>query len=130
MQNWRLDDLLSAQLHDTKLTEGLKLLQPRPTSGSLAAYDNFEFAELSRFREIYRLEIEDTITGTEVFPGEMLHPKKINVGLPDDIYNLLVNYYNDAYDVKFLTIADSVRNIRHSERRIIVRPQINQFKRI
>ena len=130
MQNWRLDDLLSVQSHDTKLNEGLKLLQPRPTSGSLAAYDNFEFAELSRFREIYRLEIEDTITGTEFFPGEMLHPKKINVGLPDHIYDLLVNYYNNAYDAKFITIADSVRNIQHSERRIIVRPQINQFGRI
>ena len=112
-------------MHDTKLTERLKLLQPWPTSGSLAAYDNFKFAKLSQFREIYHLEIKDTIIGTEAFPDKMQYPKKVNVGLPDDIYNLLVNYYNDVYNVKFLTIADSVRNIQHSECRIIIRPQIN-----
>src|SRR5581483_5810549 len=111
-----------------KLTKRLKLLQPWLTSGSLAAYDNFEFTKLSQFREIYRLEIENTITSTEAFSGEMLHPKKVNVGLLDDIYNLLVNYYNDVYDIKFLTIADSVRNMQHSEYRIIIRPQINQFR--
>jgi hypothetical protein len=46
MQTWRLDDLLSAQLNNTKLVEGLKLIQPRATAGSLASYDDFEFAEL------------------------------------------------------------------------------------
>src|SRR5947207_10243792 len=75
MQNWRLDDLISAQSNNAKLTKGLKLIQPRTTLGSLAAYDNFQFAELCRFRQIYQLETEETITGTEPFPGEMLLPK-------------------------------------------------------
>lgn len=131
MQNWRLDDLLSAQSDNTKLIEGLKLIKPRETSGSLAAYDNFQFAELCRFRQIYQLETEDTITGIEPFPGEMLFPKKVNVSLPDEVYNVLVEYYNNAYDLEFLSIADSVRKTTGSySRKFIVRPQINQFGRI
>jgi len=130
MQNWRLDDLLSAQSHNTKLTEGLKLIQPRATSGSLAAYDKFEFAELSRFRQIYHFEIEDTITGVEIFPGEMLPPEKINVSLPDNIYNILVKYYNSAYDLEFVSIAEASQRKSDRSGRIVVRPQINQFGRI
>ena len=109
MQNWKLDDLLS-QSHNSKLAERLNLIQPRATSESLAAYDNYEFAELDRFRQIYLLEIEDTISGTEFFPGEMMSPKKIDVGLPDDICKLLVEYYNTAYDLSFVTIAESVNS--------------------
>jgi hypothetical protein len=76
MQNCRLDDLLSAQSDNMKLIDGLKLIQQCATTGSLASYDEFEFAELVRFRQIYHLEAEDTITGIEPFPGEMLSPKK------------------------------------------------------
>lgn len=133
MQNWRLDDLLSAQSHNTKLAEGLKLIQPRATTGSLAAYDNFEFAELSKFRQTYHFKIEDTITGVEILPGEMLPPEKINVSLPDNIYNILVQYYNSAYELEFVSIAKAsqIRSNRSGRnRRIVVRPQINQFGRI
>ena len=36
----------------------------------------------------------------------MLTPKNNRVSLPDDIYELLVYYYNDAYcDLEFVTIA-------------------------
>ncbi len=130
MQNWRLNDLLSAQSHNTKLAEGLKLIQPRATSGSLAAYDNFEFAELSRFRQIYHFEIEETITGVENFPGEMLRPEKNNVSLPDNIYNILVEYYNSAYDLKFVSIAEASQRGSDRSNRIVIRPQVNQFRRI
>ncbi|CAG8673382.1 15948_t:CDS:1, partial [Funneliformis mosseae] len=37
MQNWQLDSLLFNQLNNSKLAEGLKLLQSRSTTGSLAA---------------------------------------------------------------------------------------------
>ena len=128
MHNWRLDDLLSKQLDNSKLTEALKLVQSRITLGSLAAYDNFEFDELYWFRQIYRLETEDTITDTEIFPGEMMSPKKIGVSLPDDIYDILVDYYNAIYDSDFVSIAESVQ--RSTEHSIIILPRINQFGRI
>ena len=46
MQNWQLKELLSDQSDNLKLKEGLKLVQSRPTIGSLAAYDEFEFDEM------------------------------------------------------------------------------------
>src|SRR6266480_4193118 len=85
MQNWRHDDILSSQSNNTRLVEGLKLLKQRATLGSLASSDDLEFAKLCQFRQIYLLEIEDTITGIEPFPGEMMSPKRMNVALPDDI---------------------------------------------
>ena len=126
MQNWRLDDLLSAQTNNMKLAEGLKLLRPRATTGSLASYDEFKFSELVRFRKIYSLKIDETITGSESLPGEMMPPKKVNVSLPDDTYAYLVEYYNEAYDYDFFRIGEA----GDSNNRIIVRPQINQFGRI
>ncbi|CAG8636632.1 15945_t:CDS:2 [Funneliformis mosseae] len=89
-----------------KLIKGLKLIQPRATSGSLASYDNFESDELVRFRQIYCLKVKNTITGAEPFLGVMMYPKKIDVGLPDNIYSLLVNYYNAVYgeDLDFFLI--------------------------
>ena len=109
-----------------KFIKGLELKQPWATLGSLAAYADFQFAELCRFRQIYQLEIEDTITGTKLFPGEMLFPKKINVSLPNDVYNILVEYYNAAYDLEFLSIADlawkNTKTIGRSVSRFVVRP--------
>jgi len=126
MQNWRLDDILSSQSNNTRLVEGLKLLKQRATLGSLASSDDLEFDELCQFRQIYLLEIENTITGIEPFPGEMMSPKRMNIALPDDIYDILVEYYNDAYDSEFVTIA-KVATERSGDR-IVVQPQVNQFR--
>jgi len=126
MQNWRLDDLLSSQSDNLKLKEGLKLVRPRPTIGSLAAYDEFEFDELYRFMQSFRLETDDIITGIESFPGEMMKPAKIGVNLPEEIYNPLIQYYKDAYDLDFVSLKESTRK----SNRIIVLPRINQFSRI
>src|SRR2546425_1888622 len=128
MQNWRLDDILSSQSNNMRLVEGLKLLKQRATLGSLASSDDLEFAELCQFRQISRLEIEDTITGIEPFSGEMMSPKRMNVTLPDDIYDILVEYYNNAYDSEFVTIVKAATECFGD--RIVVRSQVNQFRRI
>src|SRR5207245_2997657 len=128
MQNWRLDDILSSQSNNMRLVEGLKLLKQRATLGSLASSDDLEFAELCQFRQISRLEIEDTITGIEPFPGEIMSTKRMNVALPNDIYDILVEYYNNAYDSEFVTIAKAATE--RSGDRIVVQPQVNQFGRI
>lgn len=132
MQNWRLDNLISNQLDDQKLIQGLKLIQSRPTTGSLAAYDEFEFDELRRFLDICNLNIDNTITGSESFPGVMLNPKKSEVKLPDDIYRLLVDYYNNAYknsELTFVTVGDLI-TFKGSNRPIVVLPDVDQFGRI
>src|SRR5271170_7593127 len=108
MQNWRLDDLISAQSNNIKLVEALKLIQPRATTRSLADYDNFESAQLYQFRKFFFQEVDDTIIGSEPFPGEMLTPCRNQVALSDSIYQILTNYYNNAYELQFLTIAKSI----------------------
>ncbi|CAB5199817.1 unnamed protein product [Rhizophagus irregularis] len=45
-QNLWLNCLISTQSDNPKLMEALSLVQNRPTTGSLAAYDGFDFAEL------------------------------------------------------------------------------------
>src|SRR5256885_10402594 len=75
-----------------------------------------------------RLEIEDTITGIEPFPGEMMSPKRMKVALPDDIYDILVEYYNNAYDSEFVTIVKAATEC--SSDKIVAWSQVNQFGRI
>ena len=127
MQNWRLDDLISNQPKNRKLAELLELVKPRSSTGSLTTYDGFDFAELYRFRQIFHHYLNDTITGSESFPGEMLNPRKDNVSLPDDIYEILVQYYNTAYDWKFMTISEAASVETISEDFIIVLPNVNQY---
>ena len=55
----------------------------------------------------------------------MMSPKRMNVALPDDIYDILVEYYNNAYDSEFVTIAKAATE--RSGDRIVVWPQVNQF---
>src|SRR5207248_4650222 len=64
----------------------------------------------------------------------MLTPRNDRVSLSDDIYELLVYYYNDAYyDLKFVTIADASDKLiikEESEDFIVVLPNIIQHRRI
>jgi hypothetical protein len=132
MQNSRLDCLISAQSNNPKLVTALSLVRNRPTAGSLAAYDEFDFAKLYRFTQIFHQSIDDTIIGSEEFPGEMLTPEK-QVSLPNTIYELLVKYYNDTYNREFVSITDfasSDLSLSNSHQKIIVSPNVTQFGRI
>lgn len=55
--------------------EALSLVQNRPTTGSLAAYDGFDFAELYRFMRTFHQNIDVTITGCEEFSREIITQK-------------------------------------------------------
>jgi hypothetical protein len=127
MQQLRVDELVSAQSNNDKLVEALKLIQPRSTSGSLAAYDNFNYSELYQFRKAFFQEVDDTIVGSEPFPGEMLTPCRSRVALPDNIYQILTDYYKNAYELQFVTIAEILASPRDS---IVVPNMVNQFGRV
>ncbi|CAG8727749.1 4304_t:CDS:1, partial [Funneliformis mosseae] len=75
--------------NDTRLIKGLNLIKSQLTTGSLASYDNFQYDELYRFMLIYNIEVEDTITDSKKLSDEMITLKKLEVNLPDDVYNLL-----------------------------------------
>src|SRR2546430_11448867 len=64
----------------------------------------------------------------------MLTPRNDRVSLPDDIYELLVYYYNDAYyDLEFVTIvgtSDKLILEEELEDFIVILPNITQHGRI
>ncbi|GBB93908.1 hypothetical protein RclHR1_22500005 [Rhizophagus clarus] len=127
MQNWRLDNILSSQLNNKKFTEGLKLLKPQFTTGTFSAYDELDYNELFRFKQIFCQETDNMINGSEAFPGKMLTPRKNRVSLPDDIYRILIEYYSDAYESKFISIAESASAGLND---IVVTNMFNQFGRV
>ena len=125
-----MDELIISN-QSNKLTESLELVKSRPTVGSLAMYDGFNSSELHQFRQTFRNESDATITGSEIFPREMLTPRKDRVSLPDDIYELLIQYYNVAYEWEFVTIASASDRLKEgSEDFIVVSPNITQYGRI
>lgn len=134
MQNQKLDDLLSDQSDNLRLQEGLKLLRPRPSVGSLSAYDEFNFDEMHRFMRSFRLDVDETITGKEPFPGEMMKLTRLKVNLPEEICDHLVQYYKDAYNLDFISFNKYVSSrqikLRNSNQQIIVHPRANQFGRV
>ena len=126
MQNQKLDNLLSDQSDNLKLQEELKLLNPRTSVGSLAAYDGFNFDEMHRFMRSFHLDVDETITGKEPFPGEMMKPKRFNVDLPEEICDHLIKYYKNAYNLNFTSFTEYVSSgqvkLRNSNWQIIVQP--------
>ena len=74
MQNYKIDNLVSIQQNNQNLIDGLELIKSRQTSGSLAAYDGFESEELLQFRKMFCHELENTITNSKSFSGEILIP--------------------------------------------------------
>ncbi|PKY46440.1 hypothetical protein RhiirA4_461302 [Rhizophagus irregularis] len=76
---------------------------------------------------IYNLEVEDIITGSEQFPEEMMASRNNLVNLLNEIYKLLVDYYNNAYELEFVTIA---RSMKSNNKPVVVWPQVNQFRHI
>ncbi|GET57517.1 hypothetical protein GLOIN_2v1786147 [Rhizophagus irregularis DAOM 181602=DAOM 197198] len=59
---------------------------------------SLESEELQAFLDISEKLVSGGATGMEEYPGELLSPIKLNVILPDDILDLLVDYYNRAYE--------------------------------
>ncbi|CAB5360544.1 unnamed protein product [Rhizophagus irregularis] len=60
--------------------------------------ESLESEELQAFLDISEKLVSGGATGTEEYPGELLSLIKLNVILPDDILDLLVDYYNRAYE--------------------------------
>ena len=106
------------------------MVKSQPTAGSLAMYDGFDSSELHQFRQNFWIESDITIIGSENFSGEMLTSRNDRVSLPNDIYELLVYYYNDAYyDLEFVIIASASDKLileEELEDFIVILPNITQ----
>ena len=62
---------------------------------------SFESEELQAFLDISKELVSGGATGSENYPGEFLPPMKSNVILSDGLLNLLIKYYNRAYEYNF-----------------------------
>ncbi|RGB22628.1 hypothetical protein C1646_775791 [Rhizophagus diaphanus] len=134
MNNCRINDLISIQLGNQKLVNGLKLIESWQTTGSLAVYDNLRSEELVQFKWIFCSELEDTITGSKIYLGNLLSLIKNCVDLPDNLYEQLITYYNEVYgekmDVKFGSMSNLISRGLQNDSYVVVQPIINQCRRI
>ncbi|GBC23995.2 hypothetical protein GLOIN_2v1786147 [Rhizophagus irregularis DAOM 181602=DAOM 197198] len=73
---------------------GLELLDKRPSVGSLS---EFPTDEMYRFLMNSRNISESPITGCEEFPGKFLALQSKDIHLEEQIYDLLIEYYEDTY---------------------------------
>jgi hypothetical protein len=124
MNDFQISNIISSGT-DTK---GLELLEKRPSVGSLLETDQCDHDEMERFL-MYSKDIqESTITGSEKYPGEMLRPCAENVPLSaDDILDLMVRYYNGAYEG--LNLRFRKLFTEDSPGSIIVPPKITKYCR-
>ena len=99
--NSLLDVLLSRT--EGHLHTCLQFIEQETMIGNLFIYngnDCQEFLSMS-------VNVEDNSgTGSEPFPGELLGPKRKHVTLPKELYALLVGYYNNAYNYNFTSLTE------------------------
>src|ERR1051325_10817705 len=78
------------------LRTSLDIVNPKKSTGSLAALDDFDSDEYQNFIRLSRIE-EESAFGTEPFSGELMNPCH-EATLLDDVLPLLVEYYDILYD--------------------------------
>ncbi|GES74167.1 hypothetical protein GLOIN_2v415082 [Rhizophagus clarus] len=83
---------------------------------------------------IFCCELEDTITGSEFYPGKFLNPIKNCVELPENLYEYLITYYNKVYgedmNVEFSFMSNLIDKDLQNDSYIVVQLIINQCERI
>ncbi len=118
MQNCRINNLIFIQSGNQRLVNAFELIKPYSSASSLAAYNKFEFEELLQFRRMFCHELDDTITDSKIFSGELLSLIKNRVNLPDDLHEYLITYYNEIYSdigVEFISMTDLIeRNLQNN----------------
>jgi len=65
-----------------------------------------------------------SVSGVEDFPGEFLIPSKIHIMISDEILNLLLEFYSEAYpQYSFQILFSGIRD----ENSILINPFKDQF---
>ncbi|RGB36328.1 hypothetical protein C1646_758227 [Rhizophagus diaphanus] len=122
-----LDKLSLYNIENQYLSACLPYIAFRETVGSLAAYDNFDLLDYSDFLSMSKNVKEKAGMGSEPFPRTLLKPMKKNVNLQLEVQELLVEYYNNAYDYSFVVLSKIHVSSLNS---ITVLPKVNQFGRL
>ena len=102
MQSNALLDVLSSRA-EGHLQTCLQFIKQETMSGSLSIYNGNDYQKFLSMS----VNVEDNSgTGSEPFPGELLGPKKDCVTFSKDLYALLVDYYNNTYNYNFTFLTD------------------------
>lgn len=109
---------------DETLNTTLEIIKPKKSVGSLSALDEFESDEYLNFIRLSRIE-DESASGTEPFPGEFMNPC-CETNLPNNILDLLVEFYSNLYDDNFISIS----SIRGSDTGTVVNSKIKQHGRL
>ena len=107
------------------LCTSLDIIKPKKSTGSLSVLDDFESDEYQNFIRLSRIEDESAI-GTEPFPGKLMNPCQ-ETNLPNDILDLLVEYYDNLYDDSFISISSITASSNNCN---VVNPRIKQYGRL
>ncbi|GES94279.1 hypothetical protein GLOIN_2v1776801 [Rhizophagus clarus] len=114
----RMNGIL-VRTNDQRLINGLKLIEPQKTIGSLAAYDDLESETLLQFKQIFCYKLEDTITGSKFYLGKFLNPIINCVELPENLYEHLITYYNEVYgddmNVEFSSMSNLIDKAKFTQ---------------
>ena len=125
VQNYSfLDELSSSASKNQHLLVCLPYVSFKKTVGSLTAHEDHN---IMGFLTISNNVKKKAGTGSEAFPGELLKLMKKKVNFLQEIMSLLVEYYNNAYDLSFVALSNI--HISSSES-IPVLPKVNQFSRL
>src|SRR6185295_12290930 len=127
MRRLMQDSMINDLINQTGTIKWLDLLSAKKTAGSLAATDQFETDELQRFLRVSRSIETSSVSGVEDFPGEFLIPSKIHIMISDEILDLLLEFYSEAYPQYSFQIPFS--GIR-DENSILINPFGDQFGRL
>ena len=98
----------------------------KETVGSLAVHDDFDLKDYLEFLLMAKDVRDKAGVGSEAFPGTLLKPMKEG-SLPDEILELLVEYYNNVYDHSFVTLSNVHKSSQESR---VVLPKVNYFGRL
>lgn len=98
----------------------------KETVGSLTAHDDFDLKQYFEFLSMSKNVKDKAAVGSEAFPGELLNPTKY-ADLPSEVLELLVKYYENAYDCSFVTLSN-IHNSPLGSR--VVLPKVNYFGRL
>jgi hypothetical protein len=106
------------------LCTSLKIINPKKSVGSLAALDDFESDGYLNFIRLSCIKDESAF-GTEPFPGELMNPCH-ETTLPNNVLDLLVEFYNNLYNDYFISIS----SIRGPNSGTVVNSKIKQYGRL
>src|SRR5260364_177941 len=122
MQSNSLLDVLSSRA-EGHLQTCLQFIEQETMSGSLSIYNRNDYQKFLSMS----VNVEDNSgTGSEPFLSKLLGPNKKSITLLKDLYALLVNYYNNAYNYNFTFLT----NIFEHPDAIATLPGITLYRRI